>query len=81
MMRENQTDPTIPSANSTAVITITVTPVNDVPVMFVSRFGQSLITSDPTEPVRVGVDVVSRPRHVRQPVWSVTHNIQSHGAG
>ncbi|KAK3104702.1 hypothetical protein FSP39_008103 [Pinctada imbricata] len=53
ILRENQTDPAIPVMSSTAEIFITVIPVNDAPKVFVSRFGESLTSADPTEPVRV----------------------------
>ena len=53
ILTENQTDPDIPVASVLVTLTIVVTDQNDHPQMFLTQYGQSLLHSDPSEPVVV----------------------------
>ncbi|XP_076116641.1 uncharacterized protein LOC143084119 [Mytilus galloprovincialis] len=53
ILKENQSDPDIPPADTPVTVTINVIDVNDPPVMFVTQYGHSKMHSDPTEPILV----------------------------
>ncbi|KAL5015119.1 hypothetical protein ScPMuIL_009389 [Solemya velum] len=46
----------IPPATSRVTITITVEDVTDVPVIFLTSMGQSILLADPTEPVNIYIE-------------------------
>lgn len=52
-MYEEQSDPDIPPANTTDVITVKIEPVNDPPIIFLFHNGQPILHDDPTEPITV----------------------------
>lgn len=53
ILKENQSDPDIPPADTPVTVTINVIDVNDPPVMFVTQYGKSKMHSDPTESIPV----------------------------
>ncbi|VDI28035.1 Hypothetical predicted protein, partial [Mytilus galloprovincialis] len=53
ILQELQTNDDIPPASSETTIVITIIDSNDPPEIFLTQYGQSILSSDPTEPVLV----------------------------
>ncbi|XP_063408918.1 uncharacterized protein LOC134692399 [Mytilus trossulus] len=53
ILREVQTNDDIPPASSEATLVITIIDFNDPPEIFLTQHGQSILSSDPTEPTLV----------------------------
>ncbi|VDI71255.1 Hypothetical predicted protein, partial [Mytilus galloprovincialis] len=53
ILQEIQTNDDIPPASSETTIVITIIDSNDPPEIFLTQYGQSILSSDPTEPVLV----------------------------
>ncbi|VDI67222.1 Hypothetical predicted protein [Mytilus galloprovincialis] len=53
ILQEIQTNDDIPPASSEATLIITIIDSNDPPEIFLTQYGQSILSSDPTEPVLV----------------------------
>ncbi|XP_071145141.1 uncharacterized protein [Mytilus edulis] len=53
ILQEVQTNDDIPPASSETTIVITIIDSNDPPEIFLTQYGQSILSSDPTEPVLV----------------------------
>ncbi|XP_033763071.1 uncharacterized protein LOC117344449 isoform X3 [Pecten maximus] len=50
-LAELQSDPDIPPENTSVILTVNITEINDPPVIFASQFGDSVLNEDITEPI------------------------------